>query len=85
VEDWCSNSRRCFPKIGLLPLSFDKGIARKNTIDWLSGLWYADPKIKGIWVFMTLMSNKRLFKLLKEDGVWQTIIQIKYVGLNALS
>jgi hypothetical protein len=33
----------------------------------------------------TALIGKRLFKLLKEDGVWQTTLQIKYVGLNALS
>jgi hypothetical protein len=33
----------------------------------------------------TTLLGKRLFKLLKEDGVWRTILKIKYVGLNALS
>ena len=34
--------------------SFGKEIARERNIDWLNGVWFAVPKTKAGWAFMTL-------------------------------
>jgi hypothetical protein len=34
--------------------SFGKGIAIKRNIDWLNGVWFAVPKIRVGWEYMTL-------------------------------
>lgn len=34
--------------------SFGKEIARERNIDWLNGVWFAVPKTKEGWAFMTL-------------------------------
>jgi hypothetical protein len=37
-----------------------KGTARKRNIDWLSGVWFTELKIKVGWGFMTSKSKLRL-------------------------
>jgi hypothetical protein len=67
------------------------GSEKKKYIDWLNGLWFVDPRIKEGWGFMTFKSKAQpssvngFFKLLTEDGVWQTLLKRKYVGSKALS
>ena len=34
--------------------SFGKEIASERNIDWLNGVWFAVPKTKAGWAFMTL-------------------------------
>jgi hypothetical protein len=44
------------------------------------GLGIHDLEVKN-----TALLGKWLFKLLMEDGTWQTILKIKYIGSKALS
>jgi hypothetical protein len=61
---------------------------RRRSINWLDGTSFAGQRIRKDWVFMTFKSRtlgKWLFKLLTEDGVWQTLLKRKYIGTKALS
>jgi hypothetical protein len=57
---------------------------KKRNIDWLDGMLSAVPMTKEVKVFRTMrlkiLLGKWLFKLLMEDGTWQTILKRKYVG-----
>jgi hypothetical protein len=59
---------------------------RKSNIFWQNGVCFAVLKIRVGSVFMNRRSKIRwLFKLLTEDGTWQTILKRKYIGTKALS
>jgi hypothetical protein len=72
---------------------FGKGIARKRNISWLNRVRFVGLKIKGggglgvhdLEVKNSALQGKWFFKLLTEDGVWQTLLKRKYIGSNALS
>jgi hypothetical protein len=69
---------------------------RKININWLNGVLCALLRTRVGLVFMTLRSKIQpywgsgclsylLFKLLTEEGTWQTILEKKYIGQKALS